>query len=239
MGRDQHVVVETRGFLYPFGHKATLIKQTDRQIERLPSHVDAPDEAGKAPAFVAYLRQIFYIVVKEPVKQLYNWDTCFPTLDFEELRSPILDQIQQIPKRGADGTPIPGSAVDFAFWPTVRGERYRFRLKGTDHAGSPIHFKAPVIFVEDRDGMFCATTANSLRSGADRGGQEQAARLYSDHPQRRASGRTSGISRSKGQGGLRGVPTLPAGRPEGGPGSFPAQRRYGDPGRRGGIRRLS
>lgn len=53
LGRDNYVRVETYGFLFPFGHRAVLVNETQRRI------------AGNG---VAYLFQKDFIVVREPVK---------------------------------------------------------------------------------------------------------------------------------------------------------------------------
>ena len=55
MGRDQYVKVSYPGYLFPFGHKASLIKITERRI----------DASGNPEG---YLYQREFIVVREPVK---------------------------------------------------------------------------------------------------------------------------------------------------------------------------
>ena len=56
MGRDHYVRVVYAGFLVPFGHRASVIKITERQF-----HADRPGNA-------AYLRQRMFLVVREQVK---------------------------------------------------------------------------------------------------------------------------------------------------------------------------
>jgi hypothetical protein len=53
LGRDNYIRVETYGFLFPFGHRAVLVNETQRRI---------------ASNGVAYLFQKDFIVVREPVK---------------------------------------------------------------------------------------------------------------------------------------------------------------------------
>src|SRR5262249_607733 len=57
MGRDQSVRVVYGGYLFPFGHAASLVKVTERKFELVD---------GKA---VACLRQHMIVIVREPVKQ--------------------------------------------------------------------------------------------------------------------------------------------------------------------------
>lgn len=138
MGRDQHVVIARRGFLYPFGHKAVLITETERKIHMLPP------QPGTPPAFVAYLRQRKYIVVKEKEKEYDFFNLPFRSIRFEETTSPLLDlPITGIPRTAG------GTWCEHVFWPMVRNELHRFRLSGVDKVASRKHFQAPVIFVED------------------------------------------------------------------------------------------
>jgi hypothetical protein len=56
MGRDHYVRVVYEGYLFPFGHRASVIKITERKFH--------PDLAGNP----VYLRQRMYLVVREPEK---------------------------------------------------------------------------------------------------------------------------------------------------------------------------
>ena len=53
MGRDHYVRVVYRGVLFPFGHKAVLIKVSERKFH------------GALPGNPAYLRQRMFMVVRE------------------------------------------------------------------------------------------------------------------------------------------------------------------------------
>ena len=56
-GRDHYVKIVYEGYLYPPGHRATLVKVTERKV--LAPHGDAGNPADSP---VAYLRQRMYIV---------------------------------------------------------------------------------------------------------------------------------------------------------------------------------
>ena len=63
-GRDHYVRIVYEGFLYPFGHRVSLVKVTERKVL-------APDGGtGNNPASspVAYLRQRMYIAIRERQK---------------------------------------------------------------------------------------------------------------------------------------------------------------------------
>src|SRR5579884_911985 len=62
MARDHYVKVVLAGYLFPFGHKAALVKITERKFTRTLQATGAPGP------IVAYLRQRMFILVREPVK---------------------------------------------------------------------------------------------------------------------------------------------------------------------------
>src|SRR5207237_484576 len=58
--RDHYVRVVYDGFLYPFGHRASLVKVTERKV--------VPPDGGVVTSPTAYLKQHMYIVVREQEK---------------------------------------------------------------------------------------------------------------------------------------------------------------------------
>src|SRR5437870_7235560 len=59
-GRDNYVRVVYKGYLFPFGHRASLVKITERKFH--------PDKPGN----IAYLRQRMFIIVREPEMAFVN-----------------------------------------------------------------------------------------------------------------------------------------------------------------------
>jgi hypothetical protein len=140
MARDQYVRIVYGGYLYPFGHPASLVQVTERKFER-------PEPNGPV---IAYLRQRIYVTVEDPVKTYGNSgltldgrksvDRMMPyrTLKITNLTSPNLDR--------PESSDI-GGAGKCAFWPRVGGRDFLFHLVGTDVAGQPSELNAPAIFV--------------------------------------------------------------------------------------------
>src|SRR5207237_9638108 len=58
LGRDHFAKIVRKGYLMPFGHRASLVKITERKF-------DFSDSGG---TLKAYLRQRIFIVVRVPVK---------------------------------------------------------------------------------------------------------------------------------------------------------------------------
>ena len=147
LARDHYVKVVYAGYLYPFGHAASLIKVTERKF--VPP-------GGAVTETTAYLRQHMYIVVREPEKnygaepfqhakrEMPFWQSVrIKTIVTPDINSPTL-----LP---------PGAPDHSSFWIDVGGANFNFHLSATDLAGNSIDFLTPLIFVsldeEDLEGV--------------------------------------------------------------------------------------
>jgi hypothetical protein len=144
-GRDHYVRIVYEGFLYPFGHRASLVKVTERKVL-------APDGGpGYNPASspVAYLRQRMYIIVREREKtyaaEPYQYaGREMPFVSSVRVKVAVTPDID--PPNA--GPPAPGNEVGSeSFWITINNAPYLFPLVGTDAAGHQVSFLAPLIFV--------------------------------------------------------------------------------------------
>lgn len=137
MGRDQYVKVVYKGYLFPFGNTAALVKVTERKFE------DTRDGS------VAYLRQRYFIVVRQPVKdypafwQLNDGrQLSLRKVRIKTLVTPTLDD----PANCKAGN-ISNTAQE-AFWPKVNGKEFEFHMVAEDSEGHPIEFTCPLMFIE-------------------------------------------------------------------------------------------
>jgi hypothetical protein len=144
LGRDHYVRVVYTGFLFPFGHRASVIKISERQFH--------PEKEGSP----AYVRQRMFLVVREPVKTYRTSGHVYdgPSLErkgekvdlmvpFEAVRiltlvSPLLDPPEQDDIAGRE---------QGAFWPRVGGMPFKFHVSATDTDGNPADMEMPLIFV--------------------------------------------------------------------------------------------
>lgn len=145
MGRDHFVRVVYAGFLFPFGHKASLVKITERKF-----HLRKLGFASK-PVLVAYLRQRMYIIVKEREKT-------FPGPGQNAM--PGGAQARKMPLRRVRITTLLTPNLDkpedscvknegqSAFWPFVGGDPFPFHCVGEDWEGRPAEFAAALMFVD-------------------------------------------------------------------------------------------
>jgi hypothetical protein len=137
-GRDYYVKVVKAGFLYPFGHRASLVRITERRFEM-----------GNGGS-IAPLRQRFYIVVREKSKTysgagMEHSGRNFPFTKVEILTTTTPDL------RAPDNDPCykarTSGAADQAFVPALGAEDYHFSLVGVDGAGRRTPFQAPLVLI--------------------------------------------------------------------------------------------
>ncbi|KPJ95739.1 MAG: outer membrane channel [Gammaproteobacteria bacterium SG8_11] len=137
MGRDHYVRIIYKGFLFPFGHRASLIKISERKIELTDD---------KDP--VAYLRQRMFLVVREPERtytgigyihesrEMPLKRVRITTLVTPDLNHPIESLIT-----GYD----PNNPMT-AFVPKVSGTEFKFHIKAWDYDDHEIDFSMPLAF---------------------------------------------------------------------------------------------
>lgn len=135
-GRDHYVRLVYDGCLFPLGHRASLVKITERRFE----------EVGGAP--VALLRQFVYVIIREPVREYppLNYphqgrEMPFTRIQIKTLVTPHLLNPMTPP---ASLDPTSGS-----FWMLDHntGRDVPFELIGFNAAGRAVPFSMPLIFV--------------------------------------------------------------------------------------------
>jgi hypothetical protein len=131
-GRDQYARVVEAGYLFPFGHRASLITITERKL----GFGGAGQVEGKP---VAYLRQRKFIIVREPTKAYQHRDVPFRTATIKTLVTPNLD--------------LPSKSQIFklnesAFWPRIGQSDFLFHVVATDWENNrEIDFHVPLAFM--------------------------------------------------------------------------------------------
>jgi len=144
MGRDYYVRVIYKGYLFPFGHDASLVKITERKFQR-------DSDRG----YRAYLRQHFYIIVRQP-------EVTYPDLTTSAFgRKAGFRKVRittKVTPNLADPTSSTSSVAGLgqkAFWPQVLDSAtggivdFKFHLIGEDSEGNTTDFVASLIFVDN------------------------------------------------------------------------------------------
>jgi hypothetical protein len=135
-GRDHYVRIVYDGCLFPLGHRASLVKITERRFEEID---DAP---------VALLRQFVYVIVRQPVRPYPRGEyphggreMPFTQIELKTLVTPHLMKPDDPPAI------LPGT--DYSFWmlDLATGRDVSFEAVGFDAGGGAVPFTIPLIFV--------------------------------------------------------------------------------------------
>lgn len=134
LGRDVFAEVVYKGYLFPIGHRASLVKQTER-IFLAPAQKDSTDPDQQAP-LRCYLRQRMFIRVARPEKAFPaygqpNGGRMFPadvvrmlTLTTPDIVDPAEDTTLQTP--ASPGGRLYANEAGLVFWPRTA------RLEGAE-----------------------------------------------------------------------------------------------------------
>jgi hypothetical protein len=135
LGRDHYVKVVYAGYLFPFGHKASLVKITERKFEPHPNH---------SALKVAYLRQRMFIIVREPliIQALGNSQDDrrmpFKSIEITTRSTPMLDD---------PGQSDYDDRKQSLFWPRVANKDFLFNLRMEDVEGGLHEVSMPLAFI--------------------------------------------------------------------------------------------
>jgi hypothetical protein len=132
-GRDHYVRIVYEGELWPFRHRASLIKVTERKFKKNGSIV------------AAYLMQHMYIVVREPEKEFNHRGNPLQRVRLTTLVTPDIAE------------PEPFDETNRSFWIKVRKggatepDFFDFHAVATDISGDLSNFALPLMFVSLSD----------------------------------------------------------------------------------------
>ncbi|MDB5058978.1 MAG: putative outer rane channel [Chloroflexi bacterium] len=156
--RDNYVRVVYKGYLFPFGHRASLVKITERKF-----YV----QNGRN---IAYLFQRMFIIVREPIKlfgttgfHVTDGRSIDRAMPFKKVHittktTPDLDPPSKI-------DPSVGTSSTDAFWPKIGGKDFLFHLIGEDIAGQLTDFTAPLAFISVENSLaFKDVPMNKVRT---------------------------------------------------------------------------
>jgi hypothetical protein len=153
MGRDHYVRVIYKGYLAPFGHKAVLVKVTERKFH--------PESKIDKPGNIAYLRQRMFIIIRQPERvfgytglvtpEAHSYDRQMPfsSVRITTVVTPSIDRPSDL-----DVEPADKPAYDREmFWPHVGGEPFLFHVVAEDLEHRKVEFDAPMLFVGVNGGV--------------------------------------------------------------------------------------
>ncbi len=130
MGRDHFVRVVYKGFLFPFGHEASLVKISERKFQTATDGVTR----------VAYLRTRMFVIVRQPTVTYAHNGFPLTEITLKPLITPYIDP-------PATGNEIVAGKLQDAFWIQAGGQDFQFHVAALDYAGRPVEFTAPLAFI--------------------------------------------------------------------------------------------
>ncbi len=143
MGREHYVRVMYRGYLFPFGHKCTLVKITERKFGK-------PNQRG---TYGAYMRQRMFVIVRQPDMVLDDTNTLFDhqgrEIPFKKvhIKTVVTPNLDDPNVSGG----IPGVASSYGypdeFYIRVGSQDFLFHCTATDWDGNQVDFVIPMAFV--------------------------------------------------------------------------------------------
>lgn len=149
LGRDQYVRVMYAGYLCPTGHSASLVKVTERKFESL----------GGRGNRVAVLRQRFFLVVREPVRDLNSSIHQYHGNNFPFTQIEIKTRVASgLMEPGMGASALAGITYDtiqprMLFWPMVPAGNadgmvdFHFDMVGINQFGERKPITMPLLFV--------------------------------------------------------------------------------------------
>ena len=175
MARDHYVKIVYRGFLFPFGHRVSLIKVSERKFHNGAKDGNGQPIIEQIAGNGAYLRQRLFLIVREHERSFadpayaqlrdktdsryFQRELPFSIVRILTQVTPNLDlpSLSQVPTYGQT-----------MFWPYVNGQPFKFQCVGVDLDGRNVAFDLPMIFIDNsklaRDSQILRPTS-SIRTG--------------------------------------------------------------------------
>ena len=134
LGRDQYIKLVYKGYLFPTGHKAVLIKIAERKFQ-----------VGTDGKMVAYMRSRRFVAIRDPLVTFSGSEVNsvgFTSITCTTLQGPILD-----PFPGSYGSWSGAQAIDKVMLLYSGNNPVLFNMKGIDTEGNTIQWGQPSIFI--------------------------------------------------------------------------------------------
>lgn len=174
MARDHYVRVVYRGFLFPFGHRVSLVKVSERKFHNGAKDGNGQPVIEQVAGNTAYLRQRLFLIVRERERRFddasyaqmrdiagnifFQRELPFSTIRILTQVTPNLDRPDVAPSSVA-------GLGQRMFWPHVDGQPFKFQCVAIDLDGRRAAFDLPMIFMDNT--VACPRTYNPATQKLD------------------------------------------------------------------------
>jgi hypothetical protein len=166
LGRDHYVKIVREGYLFPLGHRAALVKVTERKFDRTTRAA-----VNKMRMYIVVLQKEVLYRRKDPAGKFIKFP--FQAVRVETETTPDIDKPVNIPlgsnipqfRIPSTQTPCkqkPGRSSTYNFYIHVSGKGYPFDVTVIDMEGAEHKINMPLAFVENNVGR----TKNMVESMA-------------------------------------------------------------------------
>jgi hypothetical protein len=157
LGRDHYVKVVREGYLFPVGHRAALVKVTERKF-------DAGTKAAvnKMRMYIVILEKEVLYKRNDPANKFIKFP--FQAIKIENDYTPNINkpvqialdeiniQLMKVVKIGVDCPQKPGRSSTYNFYINVNSKPFLFDITATDKEGNEHRIQMPLAFVENLTG---------------------------------------------------------------------------------------
>jgi len=140
LGRDHFVKIVEEGYLFPFGHRAAVVKITERKF-----HPQTKAALNRQRMFIVVLEKEVLYSKNDPKGDFIEFP--FQAVRIETNKTPNIENpanstLTNVPDEGGDNT-------TYNFYIKVAGKGFLFDIIATDKEGIEHPFRMPLVFMEN------------------------------------------------------------------------------------------
>lgn len=152
LGRDHYVKIVEEGYLFPFGHRAAVVKVTERKF-----HKETRAALNRQRMYIVVLEKEVFYNRTDPNGKFIEFP--FRAIRIETLSTPDIDNpeektlIKVPPSSSGNSKYIKvkiGKYTTYNFYINVGGEGFKFNITATDKENKAHRIRMPLVFLENR-----------------------------------------------------------------------------------------
>lgn len=152
LGRDHYVKIVEEGYLFPFGHRAAVVKITERKFHR-----ETRAALNRQRMYIVVLEKEVFYNRTDPEGKFIGFP--FQAIRIETLSTPDIDnpedrtliKVPPSPSGNSKSVRVKlGKNTTYNFYISVGGEGFKFSIIATDKENKEHQIRMPLVFLENR-----------------------------------------------------------------------------------------